>query len=280
MIRAMLIGSLALGAAAVLAATDGSGRLGRALLSAGFPDLATRFMTEPAWRGVALYEDGRWELAAENFAASRVPGSAYNRGNALALSGRYAEAIRAYDLALAVDLEDSDARANRAIVAALMATDAAETGAGTGQTGAATEETSGMRRDDRADSDAQSTGDGMAGDNPTSASSEQAGGTNIERLPDAEQTIAQVEEGGARGVAADTEGAGETAGGMAEVADSGDGRRTRLPRPSDEARSVAPTVEWLATMSVDPGRFLRLRIAAEHARRQRQAARQGQEGIP
>jgi len=44
----------------------------------------------------------------------------YNRGNALALSGNYAEAIAAYDLTLAMDPEHADAIHNKAIVEQLQ----------------------------------------------------------------------------------------------------------------------------------------------------------------
>ena len=47
-----------------------------------------------------------------------------------------------------------------------------------------------------------------------------------------------------------------------------------------EARSVQPTVEWLSTLPDDPGRFLKLRILAEKARRTTQSSAAGQEDDP
>ena len=55
---------------------------------ARLPSAAAQIFADPAWTGVAFYEAGRWREAAEAFA--RDSASAYDLGNALALSGRYA----------------------------------------------------------------------------------------------------------------------------------------------------------------------------------------------
>lgn len=95
-------------------------RLGRMLLSAGFPGTAAAVMSDPAWKGMAYYSEHKWADAAEAFRQSRSPGSNYNLGNALAQEGQYAAAVDAYVVALAWNPEDVDARTNRHIVEVLM----------------------------------------------------------------------------------------------------------------------------------------------------------------
>ncbi len=43
--------------------------------------------------------------------------------------------------------------------------------------------------------------------------------------------------------------------------------RPKLPRPSDIRQSVDPGLDWLAAIPDDPGKYIKLRIAAEHQRR-------------
>lgn len=45
--------------------------------------------------------------------------------------------------------------------------------------------------------------------------------------------------------------------------------RPSLPRPSDSIQSVAAELDWVRSIPDDPGRYLKLRIAAEHERRLR-----------
>ena len=70
--------------------------------------------------GVCHFDQGRYDVAAADFAACTLlePGSAWshaNRGLAMALDGRVAEARRAYDRALDLDPELVPARINRAL---------------------------------------------------------------------------------------------------------------------------------------------------------------------
>lgn len=72
------------------------------------------------WSGAASYRDGDYEAAAAAFSADDGPDGHYNRGNALALLGNYAEAVAAYDAALEADGGHEDARHNREIVEQLL----------------------------------------------------------------------------------------------------------------------------------------------------------------
>ncbi|WP_101925124.1 MULTISPECIES: VWA domain-containing protein [Luteimonas] len=68
--------------------------------------------------GAAAYRAERYEDALRRWQGVRGADAAYNRGNALAKAGRYDEAIRAYDEALAAQPGMADAEANRQAVLA------------------------------------------------------------------------------------------------------------------------------------------------------------------
>lgn len=87
-----------------------------AALARGDAKQALALARDPAWRGAAAYRAGDYAAAAK--ALQSVPGSdgAYNRGNALARDGKYADAIHAYDEALERDPKNADAAANRKAV--------------------------------------------------------------------------------------------------------------------------------------------------------------------
>ena len=75
---------------------------------------------DPRWKGGALYRDQQYEEAADAFAENDDPTADYNRGNALARSGRLRDALAAYDTVLETDPRHADALHNRTLVARLM----------------------------------------------------------------------------------------------------------------------------------------------------------------
>ena len=85
-------------------------------LREGHPEQAQKLARDPAWRGAAAYRAGDYADAA--LALQHAPGSdaAYNRGNALAKSQHYQQAIKAYDQALKRNPDNADAKANRKAV--------------------------------------------------------------------------------------------------------------------------------------------------------------------
>ncbi len=94
----------------------GTAPFGRVLLAANLPSLAAHLFEDDAWRGVALYRNGKFAEAAAAFERAN---SEYNLGNAQAQAGDYAAALEAYDVALRHG--DPDAAANFDVVAAFYA---------------------------------------------------------------------------------------------------------------------------------------------------------------
>ncbi|WP_102106555.1 hypothetical protein [Oceaniglobus roseus] len=110
---ALALGALCLALSAVL---GGTAPLGRAALALNLPGLAVPLLEDPAWRGVALFDAGRFAESAEAFRAAG-PEAAYDLGTAEVLAANYAAALEAYDLAMALG-PDVEARANFDLVAA------------------------------------------------------------------------------------------------------------------------------------------------------------------
>ncbi|MBR1600270.1 MAG: VWA domain-containing protein, partial [Alphaproteobacteria bacterium] len=65
-----------------------------------------------AWKAAALYKDGKYDKAYENFVKNSDDTSLYNQGNALAKSGKITEAIKKYEQVLQNNPDFDDARFN------------------------------------------------------------------------------------------------------------------------------------------------------------------------
>ena len=70
----------------------------------------------PDWKAAAHYKAGEYDKALENLKNSKSADSAYNQGNALAQAGQLEEALKAYEKALGLNPNDSDAKTNKDIV--------------------------------------------------------------------------------------------------------------------------------------------------------------------
>lgn len=77
---------------------------------------AQKLTRDPRLRGAIAYRKGDYGDAAKEFAQDGSALSQYDLGNALAKSGKYREAIAAYDRALQRDPQLADARANKQAV--------------------------------------------------------------------------------------------------------------------------------------------------------------------
>jgi len=89
-------------------------------LQQGNPEAAAELFHDDQWKGVAHYQSGAFEEAAEVFGAQKDPDSFYNRGNALARLGRYQEALQAYEHTLKQLPDHEDAQHNADIMKQLL----------------------------------------------------------------------------------------------------------------------------------------------------------------
>ncbi len=77
---------------------------------------AAKQFENPDWKAAAHYKAGEYDKALESLKSSKSTSSAYNQGNALAKAGQLEEAVKAYDKALAMNPDNSDAKHNKAVV--------------------------------------------------------------------------------------------------------------------------------------------------------------------
>lgn len=89
---------------------------GVVLLESGDAVQAAKTFIDPAWRARALYRAGQYDEAAKAWQALPGADAAYNRGNALAFMRDFDNALAAYDAALKIAPNHTDAKFNRALV--------------------------------------------------------------------------------------------------------------------------------------------------------------------
>lgn len=89
---------------------------GQEALQAGHPEKAAQLFTDTQWQATAHYRAGHYEKAAKVWSHFQDANSQYNLGNALAHQGKWQEALNAYDQALAVNPNLSEAQFNRQLV--------------------------------------------------------------------------------------------------------------------------------------------------------------------
>lgn len=75
-------------------------------------DQAANLFTDKDWRGAALYRAGNYEAAIPDFSNESNIETLYNKGNALAKSGKIEEAIATYEAVLKKQPEHEDAKFN------------------------------------------------------------------------------------------------------------------------------------------------------------------------
>jgi Ca-activated chloride channel homolog len=199
MIRLSAIACVAI-CALLLAGKDAASVLA---LRLGAPSISLAASDDLLLRGLALYRLGRFAESAELLRQAGPLGS-FNRGNALARAGKYADAVAAYDAVIARDPSDADAKANRAIVIELVES---ETEGGGGSRAQGTEMGEHKKAENKNDS------------------------MTMEEAFEAQRL-----------------------------------RAIQVQRPQ-ESKAVIADEQWLVTLSDEPGRYLKLRIAAEYKRR-------------
>jgi Ca-activated chloride channel family protein len=276
--RAMrrLAASIALLLPCVAIGLIGASAAGPALQALGFPAAAAVFFNDPGRKGVVLFSARRWSEAAAAFGGD--PANAYNRGNALAHAERYAEAIAAYEQALAANPDDEDAAFNKALLANLV--DEKEAG---GADAIAANSAATKARDTHdsphADGKTGGSGDGFAGNQQGVSAPGAQGSSKAGKFDKGDVKSSDSAQGQGKGSAGDAGGAGGGAGELVDVAKMIRDLDRRTVHRRDAA-SVLPTVDWLSTLPDDPGQFLKLRILAEKARRKEHPAESSQDDDP
>jgi Ca-activated chloride channel family protein len=86
----------------------------------GAPESAAELFKHPGWKASSYYRAGEYDKAIQNWGEQDDPQASYNRGNALAKLGKFAEAIEAYEKALDISPQHQDASYNKKLIEDLM----------------------------------------------------------------------------------------------------------------------------------------------------------------
>ncbi len=89
-------------------------------LAAGDASGAAERFAQSSWRGVAEFEAGTYDRAADSFASEPSADALFNQGNALAMQGDLRGAINAYEQSLSLQPTAEDALANRDFIQSLL----------------------------------------------------------------------------------------------------------------------------------------------------------------
>ena len=92
------------------------------LFHQGETDYASKLFEDNEWKATAAYRYGDFEKAVEQFAKQDNTRSNFNRGNALAFTGRLQDAIDAYEKVLSDNPQHKDAKFNKKLVEDLLKT--------------------------------------------------------------------------------------------------------------------------------------------------------------
>ncbi len=141
----------------------------QALMNQGRYDEAASVFKSPEHKAEALYRAGKFEEAASSTPNESSSRSAYNRGNALAKSQQFEEAIKSYEAALDTDPNNEDARFNKKIIEEALAEQEKQ------QQGQQSQDQGGDQQDDQnGDQDNEQSGE-QKGDESSDSESENNG---------------------------------------------------------------------------------------------------------
>jgi Ca-activated chloride channel family protein len=187
------------------------------------------------WAGAANYKAANYEAAIASFSSIDTVDGHYNRGNALALSGNYAESIAAYDMALSLELGHADSLQNKAIVEQLLEQEEAENGEN--QEGEDQENESEQNSENESDQDSES-----------SEQQDQESQEGDQSQQDQEQQNQPPEE--------------------QEGSESNSEQNTPSETTNEEFEEQQSLEQWLRRIEDDPGELLRRKFRYQYRQRQ------------
>ena len=252
---------------------------------------AAELFSDPAWKGAALYKSGQWWRAVEAFVRASDPDSLFNLGNAYAQLGYYALALESYRAALARRPDFPDAAFNAGVMRELLARAEDNKGQAALQPKARAidevDEKPKPEDDKAAESGDQKDGaerrreeqqKGESKDQQESDATDATKGGAKGDTPGGERPQEDGKDGASRTQGGKPEGEreeqAEQAAASSESAEAADPKSAALRARLEGAQA---TEQWLNTISDNPARFLKSRIALE-ARRRKAAGNAPDEG--
>lgn len=197
---------------------------------------AAGLFRSPQWAGAASYRAQDYEAAIAAFSATDTPAAHYNRGNALALIGNYAEAIAAYDRTLTLEPEHEDALHNREIVQQLL--EEQEQEAGENQEGESQENESQQNSENESEQDQE---------NQDQQDQESQEGNQDQQQQEQQQNQPPEEQ---------------------EGSESNSEQNTPTDTSNEEFEEQQALEQWLRRIEDDPGELLRRKFRYQYRQRQ------------
>ncbi len=197
--------------------------------------LAAALFDTSDWRGAASYRAQDYETAIAAFSASDTPDGHYNRGNALALAGNYAEAIAAYDIAISLEPEHSDAISNKAIIEQLLEEQESEQG----------ENQEGENQENQSEQNSQNESEEQNENSENQDQESQEG--NEDQQQNEQQNEAPEEQ---------------------ESSESNSEQNTPSQSSNEEFEEQQALEQWLRRIEDDPGELLRRKFRYQYRQRQ------------
>ena len=197
--------------------------------------LAAALFDTSDWRGAASYRAQDYESAIAAFSASDTPDGHYNRGNALALAGNYAEAIAAYDIAISLEPEHSDAISNKAIIEQLLEEQESEQG----------ENQEGENQENQSEQNSQNESEEQNENSENQDQESQEG--NEDQQQNEQQNEAPEEQ---------------------ESSESNSEQNTPSQSSNEEFEEQQALEQWLRRIEDDPGELLRRKFRYQYRQRQ------------
>lgn len=89
-------------------------------MQAGDLGRAAELFDDPSWKGTAYYQNGDYAEATDAFTSIQSSDGQYNRGNALAKLKQFQNAIKAYEKAIAMNPDNTDAIFNKELLEKML----------------------------------------------------------------------------------------------------------------------------------------------------------------
>lgn len=246
---------------------------------------AAAFAARQYDRAADLFEKPDWKAAAQYRAAKPVDGELpipdtatgfYNQGNVLAKSGRFEEAIAAYDKSLTIDPDSKDAEYNKKLVEEAMKQQKQQSQQNRQQSDSKQQDSEKGQRQDRQES-AQNQSDAGQPSERKDRNSEPQNGESQPGKSEAGQEK-DAEKAGEEEEQAETRPSQEAS----AAAKDGEKRDSaERNEPSTQAQAMQPADEtaqanqqWLNRVPDDPGGLLKRKFKYQYGLRQQRAGRQ------
>jgi Ca-activated chloride channel family protein len=253
---------------------------GVAALEQGDAARAAQLFEDPEWKASALYRSGRYDESAKTLEGHDTQRAHYNRGNALARTGQFPQAIAEYEEALRLDPNDADARYNRDLLRKQMQQQSGQSGQNGQQQNAQEQQRGQQAQQDRQGSPGPRDGaDAQPESEPSQEAQERGEEQQDARSQDGEQSSESDDTANPSadasprdGQTADAQDRAATEHDAPDESGQADGERpmTRATEDAtaDEDETARATEQWLRRIPDDPGGLLRRKFLYQYRQQQ------------